>query len=152
MSFRIDEEDDQADEENHDPSVQKRDYEEVARSLPVFCISSKAYQQLRKTNTRGETRVEGFTTLEDTQIPSLQEHAKKASHKGQIRSNKTFLNQFSQLLNSLALWASDGELPFQTSQVNGGGAGYEITFLELQIGELKKVRALITLMDCFRVI
>lgn len=39
---RIDEADAQADDENFDPSIKQRDYEEVGRSLPVFCVSSKA--------------------------------------------------------------------------------------------------------------
>lgn len=32
---------------NFDPDVDKRDYEEVARSLPVFCVSSRGYQKLQ---------------------------------------------------------------------------------------------------------
>ena len=38
------EEEDQA---NFNPDVDARDYEEVARSLPVFCVSSRAYQKLQ---------------------------------------------------------------------------------------------------------
>lgn len=139
--FRIDEEDGQADEENYDPSVLKRDYEEVARSLPVFCISSKAYQQLRKTNRRGETKVEGFKTPEDTQIPSLQEHAKMASHKGRVRLHKVTLNQFSQLLNSLVLWTSDKDLIPRAGQVSQDVPEYEVKFLESKLGELRNVGA-----------
>ena len=34
------------DEENFDPAKDIRDYDEVARSLPVFCVSSRGYQKL----------------------------------------------------------------------------------------------------------
>ena len=32
------------DEENFNPDVELRDYDQVARSLPVFCVSSRGYQ------------------------------------------------------------------------------------------------------------
>jgi hypothetical protein len=32
------------DEENFNPDVELRDYEQVAQSLPVFCVSSRGYQ------------------------------------------------------------------------------------------------------------
>ena len=34
------------DPDNFDPEEDIRDYDEVARTLPVFCVSSKAYQKL----------------------------------------------------------------------------------------------------------
>jgi len=35
------------DGENFDPNIDQRDYEEVANSLPVFCVSSRGYQKLQ---------------------------------------------------------------------------------------------------------
>lgn len=35
------------DEENFNPDAETRDYDEVARSLPVFCVSSRGYQKLQ---------------------------------------------------------------------------------------------------------
>lgn len=141
----IDEEDDSADTENYDPSVQKRDYDEVASSLEVFCISSKAYQQLQKTIRTGKTIVEGFRTLEDTEIPKLQQHAMMSAKIGQIRSNKVYLNQFSQVMNSLTVWTANNELSLQpglsrqTGPMNEESKGYEMKFLEYQIDALKRV-------------
>lgn len=45
----IDEADAQADDETFDPSIKQRNYDEVGRSLPVFCVSSKAVGLLRDT-------------------------------------------------------------------------------------------------------
>lgn len=44
MDLEIAEEEDAA---NFDPEVDKRDYDEVARSLQVFCISARGYQKLQ---------------------------------------------------------------------------------------------------------
>lgn len=137
---RIDEEDGQ-DSEDYDPSVTKRDYEQVASSLPVFCISSKAYQQFRKP-ARGETRVEGFRAVEDSQIPSLQEHAKNASRSGQVRSNQAFLSQFSQLLNSLNIWTTKNEFSLKLGEVEGQDFNYEVKYLEAKSADLKRASRL----------
>ncbi|KAJ4391639.1 hypothetical protein N0V93_005258 [Gnomoniopsis smithogilvyi] len=143
----IDEEDDAADEENYDPSVQRRDYDEVARSLNVFCISSKAYQQLRKTNPSGKADADGFMNLEDTEIPRLQQHAVMSARAGQIRSNKVYLNQFSQVINSLVVWTASNGLSLQLGQGGDIGPmsdetkGYEMKFLEIQLEILKKESA-----------
>jgi ribosome biogenesis GTPase A len=56
------------DEENFDPETDIRDYDEVARSLPVFCVSSRAYQKLLGRLQR-DNDVPGFTTTEETEIP-----------------------------------------------------------------------------------
>lgn len=146
----IDEEDDSADAENYDPSVQKRDYDEVARSLSAFCISSKAYQQLRKPSHLAIDRVEGFRTVEDTEIPRLQKHAMSSAAIGQIRSNKAYLNQFSQVMNSLTIWTTtDGLMlqqaqPGQTDQTSESSKGWDMDFLDIHIKELAKVRSFLT--------
>lgn len=136
----IDEEDDHSVDDKEDevescrPSVQKRDYEKVAQALSVFCISSKAYQQQRKTTQRRTLQTEGFRDLESTGIPSLQEHAKASSREGQIRSNKAYLNQFSKLLNSLTIW-SRHELSGQTEE---RVAEYELRYLESRMSQLQE--------------
>ena len=93
------------DEENFDPNVEARDYEEVARSLPVFCVSSRGYQKL-KGRFRKDAAVPGFKTVEETGIPQLQAHCRKLTEAGRSASCRRFINNLSQLLNSLALWAS----------------------------------------------
>ena len=102
LDMEIQEEEDAA---NFNPENEVRDYDEVARSLPVFTVSSRAYQKL-KGRLLKEKDVPGFETVEETYIPALQEHAKMLTVAGRQASCKQFLNRLSQLLNSLKLWAS----------------------------------------------
>ncbi len=93
------------DEEHFDPSVEIRDYDEVARSLPVFCVSSRGYQKLQG-RLRQDPTVSGFKAIEETEMPQLQTHCRQLTEKGRTASCKRFLNNLSQLLNSMSLWAS----------------------------------------------
>jgi GTPase SAR1 family protein len=100
---------DNAAEENpdeFDPDEEIRDYEEVARSLPVFCVSSRAYQKLSG-RLQKDGGVNGFTALDQTEIPQLQAHCRKLTEAGRLQGCKIFLNSLSRLLTSLSLWASD---------------------------------------------
>lgn len=47
----------------------------------------------------------------DTEIPQLQEHAKRLTVGGRISTSRLFLNELNQLLNSMKLWAVDGTHP-----------------------------------------
>ena len=94
------------DEENFDPEAEVRDYEEVARGLPVFCVSSRGYQKL-KGRLRKDPKILGFTTIEETEIPQLQAHCEQLTEAGRSANCRTFINKLSQLLNSLSLWASN---------------------------------------------
>ncbi|KAL9618945.1 MAG: hypothetical protein Q9160_006409 [Pyrenula sp. 1 TL-2023] len=91
---------------NFDPDVDKRDYEEVARSLPVFCVSSRGYQKLQGRFVK-DSAVPGFTDAEETEIPQLQAHCPKLTEAGRANSCRMFLNNLSGLLNSLRLWSSN---------------------------------------------
>lgn len=93
------------DEENFNPDAEIRDYEEVARALPVFCVSSRGYQKLQG-RLRKDPHIAGFTTIEETEIPQLQVHCEKLTETGRSANCRTFINKLSQLLNSLTLWAS----------------------------------------------
>lgn len=94
------------DEENFDPECELRDYDEVARSLPVFCVSSRGYQKLQG-RLRKDPNVPGFEKIEETEIPQLQAHCKQLTGKGRAANCQRFINNLSQLLNSLAMWASN---------------------------------------------
>lgn len=132
-----DEEAAQEDDTTFDPSTSQRDYNEVARSLPVFAISSTAYQKLRTTDRQLRAEVEGFTSLDDTEIPALQTHAKSMTKTGRIMASKTFLNEFIQLLGTLQIFAniSDTDI-LQSSQ--GGERTYEVKVLEKETANLKQ--------------
>lgn len=93
------------DEENFDPDAEVRDYDAVAKGLPVFCVSSRGYQKLQG-RLRKDPPVPGFTSVEETEIPALQKHCEKLTETGRSANCHSFINKLSQLLDSLTLWAS----------------------------------------------
>ncbi|KAF2817072.1 uncharacterized protein BDZ99DRAFT_373364 [Mytilinidion resinicola] len=94
------------DEGNFNPDEDIRDYDHVARTLPVFCVSSRAYQKLCG-RLKKDAPVPGFTSVDETGIPQLQAHCKKLTEAGRASTCRTFLNNLSQLLTSLNLWSSN---------------------------------------------
>lgn len=122
------------DPDNFNPEEELRDYEEVARTLPVFCVSSRAYQKLSG-RMKKDNAVPGFTDILETEIPQLQAHAKKLTVKGRQASCRRFLNSCQQLINSLALFASDDGTGIKlTSQQRD----VEKAFLSRKLKELEK--------------
>lgn len=120
------------DEENFNPDEDFRDYDEVARSLPVFCISSRAFQKLSGRLKRDKD-VSGFKDIQETGMPQLQAHSKKLTEAGRVANSQKFLNNLSQLLNSIALWATqDGH----GSQLTASQQRKEAQFLEQKLIEL----------------
>jgi GTPase SAR1 family protein len=96
------------DEENFNPDVEMRDYDEVARLLPVFCVSSRAYQKMCG-RMQKDDGVPGFVTPEETEVPQLQDHCKKLTEGGRIQTSRTFLTSVCQMLTTFNLWmANDG--------------------------------------------
>ncbi|EME89341.1 uncharacterized protein MYCFIDRAFT_10329, partial [Pseudocercospora fijiensis CIRAD86] len=94
------------DPDNFDPEIDIRDYEKVAESLPVYCVSSRAYQKLSGRLKR-DNDVPGFTDIKETEIPALQAHCKKLTEAGRQATCSRFLNSVKQLLTSLQIWAGD---------------------------------------------
>ncbi|KAH6654027.1 Dynamin family-domain-containing protein [Truncatella angustata] len=97
---------DNIDEDKLDPEDDMRDHAEVAASLPVFCVSSTAYQTLSG-RFRGDGDVPGFDNKDITEIPKLQQHAILMTEKARANAAKKFLNAFVERLNSLSIWARD---------------------------------------------
>ncbi|KAK3324641.1 hypothetical protein B0T19DRAFT_429037 [Cercophora scortea] len=95
------------DEATFDPEVDIRDYDEVAKTLPVFCVSSRAFQKLNGRLQRDDFKHDGFRTLEDTEVPQLQAHARKLTEAGRAANSRAFLNDLMQLLNSMKMWAAN---------------------------------------------
>lgn len=132
----IDEDEAQGDEESFDPSVEMRDYDEVAHSLPVFTISAKAFQQLCRPKKR-EIQVTGFRTLLDTEIPQLVEHAKKLPEKGRIAARRAFLHEFRRLLGSITLWCTAGDVDLGANQMSSEDQTYEMKYLKSAMHNLR---------------
>ncbi|KAH9904586.1 hypothetical protein F4778DRAFT_69364 [Xylariomycetidae sp. FL2044] len=91
-----------------DPDQDTRDYDEIARTLPVFCVSSRAYQKLRERLKKDDFRSDGFLTADDTEVPQLQAHAKKLTEARRAAHCRSILNDLMQLLNSMKLWVVNG--------------------------------------------
>lgn len=97
------------DEDNFDPDIDIRNYDQVGRSLPVFCVSSRAYQTLSgRFPHDGATR--GFHLPAQTEIPQLQDHCIKVTEKNRKAANQVFLKDLTKMLVSMSLWAS-GDSP-----------------------------------------
>lgn len=121
-----------------DPLAKQRDYDEVGRSLPVFCVSSKAYQTLRK-KTKRETRFDGFRTVDDSEIPLLQKHAMELPKQRRIHAHKTFLHEFCGLLGSLSDWANKGSSEAGVQRMSEQDEALEKAYLRMAVKELEKV-------------
>ncbi|KAI9745714.1 MAG: hypothetical protein M1818_001250 [Claussenomyces sp. TS43310] len=122
------------DEENFNPEEDLRDYEEVARSLPVFCVSSRAYQKLSGRLQRDQG-VPGFSSAEETEVPQLQAHCKMLTEAGRASNCRRFLNLFHQLLNSLSLWSSSDGSEINLSDAEKAAEGKYLQSRLVQLGK-----------------
>ncbi|KAI4206429.1 MAG: hypothetical protein LQ348_000989 [Seirophora lacunosa] len=95
-------------DEHYENEIVSRDYDEVARTLPVFCVSANGYQRL-KGRLRKDTFDPKFKHIEETEIPMLQAHCIKLTEARRIADSQSFLGVMSRLLNSLAFWVSDDD-------------------------------------------
>lgn len=130
-------EDEDEDDFNPDAINSARDYEEVARSLPVFCVSSRAYQSLSGRLRKDQTSYPGFLEPSDTEIPHLQQHARKLTEAGRARHCRAFLNDLNQLLKSMKLWAAMDA----SKSLAGSERKKEAKLLGSLLQQLDKVRA-----------
>ncbi|KAK1992109.1 hypothetical protein LX36DRAFT_694424 [Colletotrichum falcatum] len=81
------------------------DYEQIGRDLPVFCVSSRGFQQLRK-RTKKDHRVVGFTSLEDTEVPGLRNHTLQLAASIQAIHFRHHLSEICRLLGALDLFVA----------------------------------------------
>ncbi|USP80647.1 uncharacterized protein yc1106_07921 [Curvularia clavata] len=122
----------EADEDHIDPEEEIRDYEQVAKSLPVFCVSTRAYQKLCGRMQKDDD-VAGFTTAEETEVPQLQDHCRKLTEAGRIQTSRSFLTDFYQLLIDLRLWTMDPTLKMTGEETQQQQLG----FLEQMLRNLR---------------
>ncbi|KAF5847933.1 hypothetical protein GGP41_009209 [Bipolaris sorokiniana] len=123
----------EADEDSFDPDEEMRDYEQVAKSLPVFCVSSRAYQKMCG-RMQKDDNVHGFTSVEETEIPQLQIHCRKLTEAGRIQTSRTFLTGFLQLLITFRLWTSGSSPDLKLTEKD---KQQHLKFLERRMEELK---------------
>lgn len=93
-------------EELFDPQHDIRNYDAIASSFPVFCVSSRAYQKAEGRLLDDEKMI-GFPALKDTGIPQLQGHAKKLTLNARREIYRRYIKNFTQIVKTLHLWAED---------------------------------------------
>lgn len=127
------------DPDSFNPEEDIRDYRQVVKSLPVFCVSSRAYQKLSG-RLQKDSPVCGFTNLQETEMPQLQAHCRKLTERGRQASCRSFLYSIKRLLNSLALWASDdgtgSNLTSQQQDAEKAFLGRKLKELEKALGDV----------------
>lgn len=84
-----------------DPSY----YHALEQDLPVFCVSTRAYQKLQG-RLRREAPVSGFNALEQTEISQLQAHCIAVTEQAREASALRFLFHLRRVLSSIGLWAA----------------------------------------------
>ena len=122
------------DPEQFNPDEELRDYSEIARALPVFCVSSRAYQKLRGRLQR-DNDVKGFRSPEETEIPQLQAHCKKLTEEVRTANCRHLITNLCQTLTSLRHWASNDGTGIKLSDT---AFADEVRFLKSELGRLEK--------------
>jgi len=133
--FRLDVDDAaERDEDTFDPDQDQRDYAEVASKLPVFCVSTRAYQK-HCGRMRKDKWVEGFDTVAETGIPALRNHALERVRTMRIQDCQAFLNEVCQFLTSLMTQVVIADRPLGLSDHI---KDREVKFLEDAVKTLKQ--------------
>lgn len=136
MSPRLDQEIAiERDSDNFNPDTQTRDYDEVASQLPVFCVSSRGYQKLSGRMDQDKP-FRGFRSIDDTQIPALQEHARNMVRAMRVADCRRFLGSLSRCLTSLMVQVVLADEPLKMAD---GMKEKELEFLGDSVSKLRKV-------------
>jgi hypothetical protein len=122
------------DEDNFNPDEELRDYEAVARSLPVFCVSSRAYQKMSG-RLQKDDPVPGFKVPEETEMPQLQAHCAKLTESGRTQTARSFLLNLCQQLTTFSLWASDDGTGLKMTDDD---KRKQVRYLEKRLEELER--------------
>jgi hypothetical protein len=122
------------DEDNFNPDEELRDYEAVARSLPVFCVSSRAYQKMSG-RLQKDDPVPGFEVPEETEMPQLQAHCAKLTESGRTQTARSFLLNLCQQLTTFSLWASDDGTGLKMTDDD---KRKQVRYLEKRLEELER--------------
>ncbi|GKT60910.1 tat pathway signal sequence [Colletotrichum tofieldiae] len=114
------------------PDQPRRDYNKIKAGLPVFCISSRAYQKLKGMMQHEDFNASGYRSLDDTGIPGLQAHAQKLTESNRNARCRLILTKLWSLLTSIACWITGNDII---------RAGFDATTVEKHLqGEANKLR------------
>jgi hypothetical protein len=112
-----------------------RDYNALAESLVVFCVSPRAHQRLRGRQQKGSA-ILGFKDIEETGIPTLQRFCMDSTLAVRAEASANFLNGLEQLINSLR-FSSSRAVFFQSLSAESKRDDSE--FLNGKLAELEDV-------------
>lgn len=82
-------------------------------------------------------------TAEDTEIPQLQEHAKKLTEASRISNCRRFLNELVQLLNSMNFWAFNSGIMYTLPESNKRQEENHLRQLLLTLRKVRKPDSLL---------
>ena len=95
------------DEKDHNDELDgpRRNYNALEANVPVYCVSSRAYQKLegRMIN---DSDVKGFRDIADTEVPKLRNHCLEFTKTKRKAACEIFLNRAAGLLDSIELRAA----------------------------------------------
>ncbi|KAH6654028.1 hypothetical protein BKA67DRAFT_518272 [Truncatella angustata] len=120
--------------ENFDHNHRIRDYKQIADSLPVFCVSSRAYQA-KMYPTKADAEFAGFVDFDQTEIPQLKAHAQRMTELGRVAACTKFLSSCLRVFQSLRAWLDVKDLDVSISEAE---AAREIQIVKDCILELEK--------------
>ncbi|KAE8844038.1 hypothetical protein HRS9122_05141 [Pyrenophora teres f. teres] len=123
---------DEEDEDQFNPDIEIRDYAQVANSLPVFCVSSRAYQKMCGRMHKDDP-VPGFIAPDETEIPQLQAHCRKLTEAGRLQFSRAFLINLAQMLTTFELWLSNDGTGVTMTEEN---KQEEVSYLRRRLSEL----------------
>ncbi len=115
-----------------------RDYEAMGQALPIFCVSSRGYQQLRG-RAGPDTPIIGFRNEDETEIPRLQQYAKSLTHGAETHRLKKMLNQLRGYLCSLMLWTTGATAASSQPILDNLKQKYEQSLLGAAMDKFKEV-------------
>ena len=130
----VDEQNDEAEILDDAPNIVTRDVKKMEEDLPVFCVSSKAYQQLCG-RLRNDSRADGFGDVKNTEIPALQCHCIAVTEKAREATARRVLLRLAQLFQSMTIWASTSQPEVSLARKNEIRIGFNQC-----VGTFKSVR------------
>jgi len=85
-----------------------RDYTRVWKDLPVFVVSSKAFQVMSGQKQDDKDAIRGFLDIKDTKIPALQKHCASLTFRARAMTCERALTQTDLVLLSIIMWTGHG--------------------------------------------
>lgn len=110
-----------------------RDYNEIAKSLRVFCVSSWDYQKASQDQEGGKVPPD-IDVWKETEVPQLQQHVKKLTEENRKRHCKRFMAKLLPTLEALEIWSHERQVHLTKDEKN-----VEADWADGNLGTVKQV-------------